>query len=97
MIRIVKMEFSKEHIPDFELLFEERKEKIRNQNGCLGLTLLQDKNKPCIFFTYSHWENEDDLNKYRDSELFIDTWQTIKKWFSAKGEAWSVHEKAMLP
>lgn len=92
MIRIVKMEFQQAHVEDFVTLFEERKSKIRNQNGCTQLSLLRDKNHDNVFFTYSYWNSENDLNAYRDSELFEDTWQTVKKWFSAKAMAWSVDE-----
>jgi heme-degrading monooxygenase HmoA len=90
MIRIVKMHFATEHILDFEQLFASRKSKIRNCEGCTSLTLLQDKHCPNIFFTYSIWQSEEYLNQYRDSELFVDTWKTIKQWFAAKPEAWSV-------
>ena len=33
MIRIVKLSFKKEHVADFLILFEERKQKIRKQGG----------------------------------------------------------------
>jgi quinol monooxygenase YgiN len=96
MIRIVKMHFATEHIGSFEQLFEQRKQKIRNCEGCTSLTLLQDEHTPNIFFTYSHWQDESFLNQYRDSALFIDTWQTVKQWFAAKPEAWSVNDVVTL-
>ena len=96
MIRIVKMHFATEHIKAFETLFEQRKNNIRNCEGCTALTLLQDIHTPNIFFTYSHWQTEFYLNQYRDSELFADTWQTVKQWFAAKPEAWSVNDVVNL-
>jgi (4S)-4-hydroxy-5-phosphonooxypentane-2,3-dione isomerase len=92
MIRIVKMTFRKEHIADFEQLFEARKQKIRNCEGCISLTLLHDKNDARIFFTYSHWQDESFLEQYRTSKLFIDTWQIVKQWFDDKAQAWSVND-----
>jgi quinol monooxygenase YgiN len=96
MIRIVKMEFKPEFISPFLELFTNKKEKIRACEGCLGLSLLQHKEEPGIFFTYSHWQHADYLEQYRTSDLFLDTWRTIKPWFAAKGDAWSVDEIVTL-
>ncbi len=60
--------------------------------GCEGLQLLQDKNIPGILFTYSHWKNEESLEYYRNSELFVETWRNTKALFDQKAEAWSVEE-----
>jgi autoinducer 2-degrading protein len=71
LIRIVKMSFHKENIPAFLENFNLMKDKIRNAQGNRFLELYQDKNDACIFFTYSYWETEDDLENYRKSELFM--------------------------
>jgi (4S)-4-hydroxy-5-phosphonooxypentane-2,3-dione isomerase len=92
MIRIVKMTFRTKHISDFEQLFAARKQKIKDCEGCTSLQLLQDKNDARIFFTYSYWQHESFLEQYRNSELFTDTWQTVKDWFDEKAQAWSVDE-----
>jgi hypothetical protein len=42
--------------------------------------------------TYSAWENEEALENYRVSPLFQSIWPTIKPWFSARPEAWSLME-----
>ncbi len=70
LIRIVKMSFHKENIPAFLENFNLMKDKIRNAQGNRFLELYQDKNDACIFFTYSYWETEEDLENYRKSELF---------------------------
>ena len=81
MIRIVKLSFKKEHVADFLILFEERKQKIKNMEGCTHLELWQDKKEKNIFYTYSIWQQENDLENYRVSNLFQDTWSTVKQWF----------------
>ena len=96
LIRIVKMSFHEEKIPDFLENFELMKEKIRNAPGNRFLELYQDKNDKCIFFTYSYWESETDLNNYRNSELFDGVWNFTKKLFNAKPEAWSVEKLVSL-
>lgn len=95
-VRIVKMSFHEEHVPAFLENFELMKTKIRNAHGNRLLELYQDKNDPRIFFTYSYWETEDDLENYRRSELFYEVWTFTKKLFNAKPEAWSVDKRVVL-
>ncbi|QTE22718.1 putative quinol monooxygenase [Polaribacter cellanae] len=95
-VRIVKMSFHSKYIEEFSAIFEEKKEFIRNSNGCKLLELYQDKTNPEIFFTYSYWENELDLENYRNSELFKSVWAKTKVLFNDKPEAWSVDKKESL-
>lgn len=88
--RIVKMKFKSEHIADFKNFTKGIKDIISNQKGCLHLDILQDVSDKQIFFTYSKWKSEEDLNNYRKSDFFRNIWPQTKKWFSAKPEAWSV-------
>ncbi|WP_310994043.1 putative quinol monooxygenase [Aequorivita marina] len=88
--RIVKMEFQEENIPTFLDNFEAVKNKIRNFPGCTFLELYQDKNNKAIFFTYSRWNEETDLENYRHSDLFKKVWSQTKPLFKEKAAAWSV-------
>jgi len=90
------MSFHPQNIPAFLENFELMKDKIRNAPGNRLLELYQDKNNPEIFFTYSFWEQESDLENYRNSELFYDVWQFTKKLFNDKPEAWSVDKLVSL-
>ncbi len=96
-VRIVKMKFETENIPLFQKVFEESKQTIRRFNGCSFLELYQDKDDETIFFTYSFWEKEADLEAYRNSNFFTSVWAKTKVLFSAKPEAWSVNKIASLP
>mgnify|MGYP000389165877 CR=1 FL=1 len=95
-VRIVKMSFSEEHIDAFLKNFEENKRQIRNFKGCKLLELYRDKTDSNIFFTYSYWETEHDLEQYRTSELFNQIWSKTKVLFNDKPEAWSVDKIASL-
>ncbi len=95
-IRIVKLSFHEENIPAFLENFELMKEKIRIAPGNRFLELYQDKNNKSIFFTYSYWETEQDLENYRNSELFDGIWSFTKKLFNDRPEAWSVDKLASL-
>ena len=88
--RIVKMEFKTEEIKTFLSNFDQVKEKIRAFPGCCFLELYRDKNNINIFFTYSKWEDESYLEKYRKSELFKNVWATTKPKFRFKAQAWSL-------
>lgn len=89
-VRIVKLSFKPEKIKTFLKNFENQKELIRNFKGCRLLELYRDKTNPEIFFTYSYWETEQDLENYRNSELFKGIWANTKIYFNDKPGAWSV-------
>jgi (4S)-4-hydroxy-5-phosphonooxypentane-2,3-dione isomerase len=90
IIRIVKMTFQTERVNDFLALFELVKIGIRSFEGCQQLELWHDKKDERIFFTYSIWNSQDDLDQYRFSELFKNTWATAQKSFAEKPEVHSI-------
>jgi quinol monooxygenase YgiN len=96
-VRIVKMQFKKEHISIFTSVFQNSKTTIRGFEGCSFLELYQDKHDETIFFTYSYWEDEEHLEAYRKSDFFRSVWSQTKVLFSAKPEAWSVNKMESLP
>lgn len=95
-VRIVKMTFQEEKVSEFLQNFNSVKDKIRNVNGCRLLELYRDKDNPSVFFTYSYWEREQDLENYRLSELFTGVWAVTKPLFAQKAEAWSVDKLVSL-
>jgi heme-degrading monooxygenase HmoA len=90
LVRVVKMHFSSAFAAEFKAVFKAVQPKIEAVEGCAAVQLLQDNNTPEIFFTISHWQNEDHLNAYRNSELFKTTWSVVKPNFQFKAEAWSL-------
>lgn len=84
------MTFYPEQVPVFLALFEKTKKQIRSSEGCTHLELLNNKSNPNTFFTYSKWEDESFLEKYRQSELFNSVWKQTKVLFAEKAEAWSL-------
>jgi quinol monooxygenase YgiN len=90
------MTFHPEKVQDFKQIFEQSKEKIRAFDGCNHLELLQDKDFPHIFMTYSYWRDEHALEKYRHSELFQTTWSKTKILFSDKPLAFSAQSLIKL-
>jgi quinol monooxygenase YgiN len=97
LIRIVRMTFQEDKVQAFLDNFELNKEKIRNFEGCRHLELWRDEHQKNIFITYSHWESEEALNQYRDSELFKSVWKFTKSLFSAKPTAFSAKKMKVVP
>ena len=95
-VRIVKMSFHSKHINEFEEIFPVKKALIRASKGCTLLELYQDKTNPELFFTYSYWEREEDLENYRNSALFKNVWAKTKVLFNDKPQAWSVNKNVSL-
>ena len=93
--RIVKMTFRTDSSDQFLSIFEQYKTRIRSAEGCTHLSLLRDINNPHIFFTYSRWEAEHNLEAYRHSSTFGEVWPQVKPLFAAPAEAWTVHEQVI--
>jgi quinol monooxygenase YgiN len=96
-IRIVKMSFADRNVHVFLKNFHENKDKIRAVKGCHLLELLRDKDNSNIFFTYSYWGDQSDLENYRQSDLFKSVWAKTKILFNEKPQAWSVDKVVSLP
>jgi len=95
-VRIVKMSFHPENIDQFLANFDRKKEFIRNSPGCRLLELYRGKQDENIFFTYSYWEKEEDLENYRNSDLFKEVWAQTKILFNDRPQAWSVDKVVTL-
>lgn len=87
LIRIVRMTFHPEAVGPFLEIFDASAPHIRAFEGCLHLELWQDTAYPNILTTYSHWHDAEDLEAYRTSELFRNTWSRTKPLFAAPPRA----------
>ena len=90
IIRIVKMEFQEQHSNEFEAFSAQIHATIRSFEGCQHLEIYRDIVQPNIFFSYSHWQSEEQLNAYRQSDFFRQTWARTKAMFAQRAQAWSV-------
>jgi len=96
--RIVKMNIRADREVAFRAIFDEVKEAIRAQPGCLGLELLRmERDGQPSWWTISLWEAEADLERYRQSDLFSATWARVKPLFYDRSEAWSLTPIEYLP
>ena len=88
IVRIVKMSFIPEKVTEFLNVFNQHSSAIANAEGCIDLQLIQNNNS-ATFFTISKWQSEQDLENYRQSELFAIVWPQTKALFNQKAEAWT--------
>jgi len=90
--RIVQLTFQPDRTDDFLSIFRESKSLIEAYPGCQHVELLRCTDPDNVFFTYSFWEDEEALERYRQSELFRATWSRTKVLFADKPRAWSTEE-----
>jgi quinol monooxygenase YgiN len=96
LIRIVEMHFREDAVNQFIEVFNDSSMHIRAFPGCMNLELLQDLDDSAHIFTYSFWENEEALSAYRNSSLFLSTWNKTKILFDKKPNAWSLNRSIHL-
>ena len=90
--RIVRLHFRPEEREAFLNIFNASKHLIRQFDGCQCLRLYNEAGRPEVFFTFSVWESAAQLDAYRNSKLFEDTWTETKALFAEKPQAWSMEE-----
>jgi quinol monooxygenase YgiN len=88
--RIVKLTFHSDKTAQFISIFQYMQPLIIQMQGCHSVRLLRDTTDTNVFFTHSIWDDTAALDAYRASDLFRNTWITVKTLFADAPEAWSV-------
>ncbi|MFO8098839.1 MAG: antibiotic biosynthesis monooxygenase [Salinibacter sp.] len=89
LVRIVRMTFRVDAVDSFLEHFDASAPQIRAFPGCRHLELWRDADTPTVCTTYSHWEHQAALDRYRESPLFRSTWNRVKPLFSDRPAAHS--------
>ncbi len=97
IVRLVTMTFDPENIDTFQRIFDEVAPRIRASEGCTSLVLLQDADDDAVFTTYSVWDSPAHLDRYRSSDLFIQTWEATRSLFSGRPFARSLRVISTVP
>ena len=84
------MSFEPSKTDAFLEIFNASKTKIAAFEGCRSVELLQDYDSDNIFYTYSVWDSNADLENYRHSELFKGVWTRTRALFNDKPKAYSL-------
>ncbi len=86
--RIVKLSFQNQYCPHFESMFPKIQQIVFSSKGCKEVKLLKSMEKG-LYFTYSHWDTEQSLEDYRQSDVFKKIWSDFKTNFKDAPQAWS--------
>lgn len=86
------MHFTEAGVEEFLTIFRRNQSSIRNFPGCTHLQLLKDIDDPLCYTTLSHWQSDNDLDNYRQSELFGTVWGQVKTLFSERSQAFSLEK-----
>jgi len=89
LVRIVRMTFAPDAVDDFLARFEASAPQIRAYPGCRHLELWRDLDEAAVLTTYSHWDDPQALESYRQSELFRKTWAAVTPLFADRPRAHS--------
>lgn len=90
--RIVRLTIQPDKVEEFKKYFTASHSQIRSFPGCISVSLHHDVNQPEVMITYSKWDSENDLENYRNSELFKTTWQKVKPLFGGAPTAFTMQE-----
>jgi heme-degrading monooxygenase HmoA len=72
---------------EFEKIFARTHNSLVKVKGCSELKLIKDEEDPNTYVTTSVWDSIDDLDAYRNSDLFKVLWEEIKPLFNGSPEA----------
>ena len=86
------MSFDPSRVNEFMEVYRQNWTRIKGFEGCSHVELLQGEAQKNVFFTYSIWQSEDHLERYRSSDLFQTIWSSTKILFNDKPLAWTVKE-----
>ena len=78
LIRLVRLPASEASLPRLRAVLAEVMPTVRQQRGCTHLELLADHDQPTVLYTLSHWNSDNDLQRYRQSEIFAQVWPRLK-------------------
>lgn len=96
IVRIVHLTFNPGDVTKFLSVFDESADQIRSADGCRHVELLRSAQFDNMFTTYSLWDSEDHLNRYRSSDLFKQVWDQTKVLFAAPPAACSYESIRIL-
>ena len=97
IVRLVELFIQEDKLDLSRQMLSRVAPKVRQFSGCTKLRIIEDLHNPGHITTYSHWHSEDDLNAYRNSDVFKDFWREIKPLFAERARAWSSTTLHHLP
>lgn len=91
IVRLVSLKFHPQHRERFLQLFEQVYPQIRARPGCLALHLVAEADGAADFLTISIWRSPEDLEAYRQSDVFGEVWPQVREMLRERPWAASYH------
>lgn len=76
----------------FAKIYANRNPFTKKVKGCLEVKVMKDADHDDVIYTVSLWEAKEDLEAYRNSNYFAETWPMVKKQLAKRAEAFSLEE-----
>jgi len=76
----------------FRNIYAERNPFKNGVQGCMSVKIMKDVTEENIYYIVSHWDRPEDLEAYRQSDYFKETWPMVKAQLATRAEAFSMTE-----
>jgi hypothetical protein len=90
ILRVVKMVVDQNKIDIFNNFMSNLSTEKEGMDGCVHHDFFSNKQFRNVFYSYTIWESEKYLNKYRKSMLFKEVTTTLRSLCLSEPAAWTV-------
>lgn len=63
---------------------------VRRVSGCMHNDIFRDRNNDNIFYSYTIWSSEEDIERYLKSMYYKEIWGDIWDYFKKEPMAWKI-------
>lgn len=91
--RIVKLTLSKQtDLEAFRVIYDARNPMKNKVKGCRSVKIMKEINDENVYYTVSMWDSDADLEAYRSSAYFKETWPMVKAHLAVRAEAFTLKD-----
>ncbi|OFX61669.1 MAG: hypothetical protein A2046_04560 [Bacteroidetes bacterium GWA2_30_7] len=97
IVRIVKMQVNESNKVLFKQTLKDYQPLLKKQKGCMQIDMLNDKKIKDIYYSYTIWDNEENLKKYKNSDFYKELSSKVLPLCEKEPQAWTVDEAFEKP
>ena len=90
IIRVVKIPIKDASINSFIKRIPIISNEVRRVSGCIHNDIFRDKMKENIFYSYTIWNSDEDIEKYLGSQYYKDIWGDLWDYFEGTPKSWKI-------
>ncbi len=84
------MTLKEAHVDSFKKRIPIISIEVRRVSGCMHNDIFRDKNKDNVFYSYTIWNSEEDIEKYLNSQYYKEIWNDLWDYFKIEPQAWKI-------